>query len=35
MHIVAVEARDPAPAHHALHEIVPLHPIFMCRPENA
>lgn len=29
MYIVAIEAGDAAPVHHALHEIVPLHPVFV------
>src|SRR5216683_4657335 len=31
MHVVAIEARHSTPVHHALHEVVPLHPIFMRR----
>ena len=31
VHIVAVEARDPAPVHDALREVVPLHPVLVRR----
>ena len=31
MHIVATEACDPAPIHHALHEVIALHAIFVRR----
>lgn len=29
MYVVAIEAGDSAPVHHALHEIITLHPVFM------
>ena len=29
VHIVAIEAGHPATVHHALHEVVPLHPVFV------
>src|SRR6266404_6141791 len=29
MHVVATEAGDPPPVHHALHEVIPLHAILM------
>ena len=27
--VVAIETRDPAPIHHALHKVVALHPVFV------